>query len=217
MPRPPRIMGDDIHYHIVLRCNNKERLLQTKEDFETVLAMLAKTKKEFNFRLYNYVLMNSHIHLLLSTHDGIFIDQIMHNFCFKFAKNYNQKYSRSGHFWAHRYRSRIVMSNNHGLACLRYQHRNPLSAGLVVAPEDWPWSGFLFYSFGTPNNLLEFHPTFLGLADDQEGRQKIYRNLVYTTLSADKYKGIFEGRGKFSSHRFQILSDQINRLKQSYQ
>lgn len=129
-------MGDDIHYHIILRCNNREKLLQTRNDFERVLTVLSETKAQFHLKLYNYELLNSHIHLLLSTHKDYFVDKIMHDFCFKFAKEFNRTHQRSGHFWAHRYRSRIILNDKHGIACLRYQHRNAFAAGIVSKPED---------------------------------------------------------------------------------
>lgn len=214
MPRPHRIKGNDIHYHIILRCNNKEPLLQNKEDFEKVLTLLAEGKREFSFRLYNYELLNSHIHLMLSTHNDYFVDQIIHNFCFKFAKGYNQKYKRSGHFWAHRYRSRLILNDSHGLACLRYQHRNAFSAGIVSKPEDWPWSGYSFYAYNAYrqwNHLLEFHPSYLSLARDDEDRRSIYRKLVLTPIPSDKVKGLFDGRGSTSSCRFETMLDQVAR------
>lgn len=212
MPRPPRIKGNDIHYHIVLRCNNKEHLFQDRTDFEVLLSMLGDARNKFGFRLYNYELLHSHIHLMLSTHDGNFIDQIMHDFCFKYAKDFNQRNGRSGHLWAHRYRSRLILNDQHALACLRYQHRNVLSAAVVSTPEDWPWSGYTFYAFGTPNNLLELHPSFLALEEDESRRRKIYRELVNTSIPADKVSNTIERGNKLLSRRFLMMVNQSNRL-----
>lgn len=212
MPRPMRIRGNDLHYHIILRCNNKERLLKEKNDFEIFLAILADVQREYDFRLYNYELLNAHVHLLLSTHENYFIDQIMHDLCFKYAQNYNRRYKRNGHFWAQRYRSRLVLNDLHGLACLRYQHRNAFSAGIVSRPEDWPWSGYTHYSFNTPNALLEYHPSFLSLAEDVWARQKFYREFVHTSIPSDKETALFEGRGRDMSRRFLKVVRQTDEL-----
>lgn len=212
MPRLPRVRGNDVHYHIILRCNNQERLLRDGEDFGRVLQLLSKTKKEFGFRLYNYELLNSHIHLMLSTHNDFFIDQIMHDFCFRFAKNYNREYGRSGHFWAHRYHSRIILNDRHGLACLRYQHRNAVSAGIVSRPEEWPWSGYHFYAWGSPNDLLEYHPSYLNMVDGDKSRMSVYRRLVYTRMPSDKFKKLFDGRDNLFTKRFQEMLEKHGKV-----
>src|SRR3989338_5572814 len=202
MPRPPRTVGDDIHYHIILRCNNKERLLCNTEDFEDFLFLLGQTKKEYLFRLYNYELLNSHIHLMISTHLGNYIDQIMHSLCFKYAKKYNKRHGRSGHVWAHRYRSRLILDDAHGIACLRYQNRNAFSAGIVERPDQWPWSGYKFYAFGEENKLLESHPSYLSLCEDSKKRRNLYQRLVAAPIPSDKAKSVFEGRSAGESSRF---------------
>jgi len=212
MPRAPRIKGDDIHYHIILRCNNKEHLFQREEDFEIFLEILAGVKEKFAFKLYNYELLHSHIHLLLSTHTGYFIDQVMHELCLKYAKDFNQRHNRIGHFWAHRYRSSIIADDRYALACIRYQHRNTLSAGMVARPEDWVWSGYTYYAFGTPNDLLEFHPSYLGLVNDDEKRKRIYRELVMTPLPSDKTHNLLEESKTTTSRRVLAMVNQVNGL-----
>lgn len=212
MPRQPRIKGEDLHYHVILRCNNKEPLFQEHGDFDRLLFMLYEGKRKFCFRLYNYEILNSHVHLMLSNHGDFLIDEIMHDICLKYAKDFNQRHKRSGHFWAHRYRSRIILDDQYGLACLRYQHRNALSAGIVAKPEDWPWSGYSYY-MGLPNPLLEFHPSYLALCDEEHRRRQIYKNLVYTSIPSDKISNLLEkGNGK-PTCRFNRMVKQVDFLR----
>jgi putative transposase len=42
--------------------------------------------------------------------------------------------------------------NEYALQCFRYIHMNPVKAGLVAAPEDWPWSSAQEYSFTENGN-----------------------------------------------------------------
>lgn len=213
MPRPPRVLGDDIHYHVVLRCNNRELLFQSNEDFQQLLAMLSKVQEKFGFHLYNYELLNAHIHLMLSTHGGNFIDKIMHELCFKYAKDFNKRHRRMGHLWAHRYRSRPILDDKHGLACLRYQHRNAFSIGTVSKPEDWQWSGYPFYAFGTSNTLLEPHPSYLALHEDEWKRRVVYQKIVLTPIPADRFHLLLEkGSGK-PTIRYQKMITQVAALK----
>lgn len=212
MPRSPRILGDNIHYHLILRCNNKEKLFSDEEDFEKVLWFLSRTKLQFSFRLYNYEILNSHMHLLLSTLNGGNVDKIMHYFSLLYSKNFNKRHGRTGHFWAHRYRSRIILDDKHGLGTLRYQHRNAMSAGLVERPEDWLWSGYRYYAFGVPSDLLEPHPSFLVLGENTEKRQQTYRDLVLTPIPTDKHGDFLEKANRPMSRRYLTMVKQVNGL-----
>jgi len=217
MPILHRVRGDNIHYHIILRCNNREQLFCKPEDFELILALFRETKEKFGYRLYNYELLNAHAHLMLSTHQGYHVDEIMHNLCLQCAKQFNKRNNRSGHLWAHRYRSRIILNDAHGITCLRYQHRNALSAGLVFRPEDWPWSGYSFYAYGEANNLLEYHPSFLALHELEDQRRCSYRRLVNTIIPSDKITGLLEKGSDRLTWRFANMIRQVSALKSNLQ
>jgi REP element-mobilizing transposase RayT len=46
---------------------------------------------------------------------------------------------RSGGFWARDYFDRYIRDDAHLAAVVRYVETNPVKAGLVERPEDWPW------------------------------------------------------------------------------
>ena len=213
MPRLPRIFGDGVHYHIILRCNNREHLLEEKEDFNRLLILLQEAREKFSFKLYNYEFLHSHIHLMLSTRGEHYTDKIMHELCLKFAKDFNKRHQRVGHLWAHRYRCRVIKNEQQGLACLRYQNRNALSAGIVTKPEEWPWSGYHFYALGIPNILLEPHPSYLGLHEDEIGRRFAYKLLVNMPIPSDKIKNLLEKAGGKETRRFTAMVKQTEHLR----
>ena len=47
---------------------------------------------------------------------------------------------RTGTFWHRDYFDRYIRSHNHLAAAIVYIENNPVKAGLVRMPEDWPWS-----------------------------------------------------------------------------
>src|SRR5271169_6697327 len=49
-------------------------------------------------------------------------------------------------FWQRRYYDRNVRDNEEFIQELKYVHRNPVKRGLVVQPEDWPWSSYRHYA-----------------------------------------------------------------------
>jgi hypothetical protein len=85
--------------------------------------------------------MPNHFHLLLIQSAGGSIPSLMHALCTSTAKRYNLKHHHVGHVFQGAFKH--VLVDPHGLAdTARYIHLNPVRAGLVRAPEDWPFSSF---------------------------------------------------------------------------
>ena len=208
MARAPRVLGDGIHYHVILRCNNGEYLLQTESDYKQFISILSRLKAELMFKIYNYTLMHSHAHLILSTHQGYFLDEVMHRFCLKYAKDFNKRNDRTGHLWKNRYRAKIIFNDLHAIACLRYQHRNPDRACMVNSPEEWLWSGYSFYAYGKEDPFLTPHPAYIALSKDPALRQLRYRKFVEQPLTSAECR-LFERRNFGASRRLQRELEKI--------
>jgi putative transposase len=65
MPRWPRIYAPGGTMHVVARCNNREFYFAAQEDFEVLLDHLGEMSSAYEVRLFGYMLMSNHIHLLL--------------------------------------------------------------------------------------------------------------------------------------------------------
>jgi putative transposase len=50
-------------------------------------------------------------------------------------------------FWQHRFYDFNVWSERKRIEKLRYIHRNPVTRGLVHAPDQWKWSSYRFYAY----------------------------------------------------------------------
>lgn len=207
MPRKPRVFGDDLCYHVILRCNNRERLLFGSE-FSHFLSLLENYKFQFSLRLYDYVLMQSHVHLMLSTHHGHRLDVAMREFCLAFSKQYNRRHERIGHFWRDRYWCRVVGDDRYALACLRYFAWNAVKAGLVTNPREWPWCGCRFHLGVEPNRLLECHPAYLGLGSTPESRSRNYGQLIEYPIQK-REEQLFRLRSQLTSKCFEKILNQL--------
>lgn len=212
MGRPPRIQVSEIHYHVIVRCNNGDFHFESDEDFLQYLQILARFKRKHQFKLFNYELMNSHVHLFLQPSEKIPLQQTMHLINWTFACTYNKRRARKGHFWLDRYKSIPVQTDSHALALMRYINRNAVRAGLVEKPGTWPWSGYRFYAVGAANPLLDFHPTYLGLSNNPEMRSKAYADFVTMILPGDdKRNPAFSDADCIGSTPFVRKSVVINR------
>jgi putative transposase len=182
MGRNPRIQNSELHYHVIVRCNNRSFLFQTDNDFEAYLDVVRSVKKRHRFKLYNYELMHSHVHLFVQPSEVFSLSRTMHAINKEFALNYNKKRKRLGHFWIDRYKNIPVQEDRHALALMRYINRNAVRGGIVQKPGEWKYSGYRYYAFDEHSDLLDPHPSYLGLSDNTEERQRLFREFVCQSL-----------------------------------
>ncbi len=157
MPRAPRDNLDSTVYHITARGNNLEPIYFDDADRYVYLRMLATALKRFSIRLFAYVLMTNHVHLLLETLKPN-ISATMHQMHGAYAKYINRRHGRWGHLFGQRFFSEIITDDAHFLELSRYIPRNPVRAGLVDDPIDYPWSSYACYLGLGENALVDTGP-----------------------------------------------------------
>ena len=96
-------------------------------------------------RVYAYVVMPEHVHLLVSEPERLTLADAIHYLKLSFTKRLRDPEIES--FWQKRYYDRNVRDAKEFAVKLRYTHRNPVKRGLVKAAEDWKWSSFRHYAF----------------------------------------------------------------------
>jgi len=69
MPRKPRIEFAGAFYHVITRGNQRQKIFKETADYDKYRQILALYRNRYHFRLYAYVLMHNHVHLLLETGD----------------------------------------------------------------------------------------------------------------------------------------------------
>jgi putative transposase len=113
------------------------------------LKTLEKARRKFGLRVYGYVLIPEHVHLLVSEPDSGELAEAIHFLKLSSAKQSNCAEGVEGwHLWQKRYYDRNVRSASDFVEKLRYIHRNPVKRELCERPDDWPWSSFRHYALG---------------------------------------------------------------------
>ena len=90
--------------------------------------------------LYNYCLMDNHVHLLIKTGSEP-LSHLMKRIGVRYAAFYKWKYHRTGHLFQDRFRSEPVEDDSYLLAVYRYIALNPVKAGLCEKPGKYRWCG----------------------------------------------------------------------------
>lgn len=92
-----------------------------------------------HYRLQAWVVMPNHVHLLISPLTEL--AKIMHSIKGFTARRANQILGRVGlPFWQKEFFDHWIRNEREFERVRAYIERNPMVAGLAVAPEEYPWS-----------------------------------------------------------------------------
>lgn len=139
MPRQPRLLSESGIYHVMLRGVNRDVIFLEEGDRHRFLAALMATKEASGCAVLAYCLMQNHVHLILQTVDEP-IGATVKRLAVRYAGWFNRTYGRDGHFFQDRFRSVPVEDDIYFVALVRYVWCNPVVAGLVADPVDYPWN-----------------------------------------------------------------------------
>ncbi len=120
-------------HFVAFCCYHRRVLFGTAESRRVFEKALERVRRSFRLRVYGYVVMPEHVHLLLSEPERETLAEAM--------KSLKQGVSRkligdAEHFWQKRYYDHNVRSYAKFVEKLRYIHRNPVKRGLCERPED---------------------------------------------------------------------------------
>jgi len=154
MPRLPLIHIPNGLYSVVSKCNNNEFLFDSDEKFQLYLEHLLKCKIEMGFILYDICCMSNHVHELYRVPAETTIAQILQHVKGHFSQKFNKRFNRTGHFWKNKTFYRIIENEQYAFNTIYYFHMNPVKAGIVKSPEQWPYSGYRFHLEGVRTGIL---------------------------------------------------------------
>jgi len=64
--RLPRVLFPGALYHVFSRGNNQSAIFLDDADRDSFLELLKEVKREFGLRIFAYLLMDNHFHLVLA-------------------------------------------------------------------------------------------------------------------------------------------------------
>jgi putative transposase len=213
MPRTARVAPNGYVYHVLTRGNNRQIIFKNEKDYEKYREILQKYKDKYDFKLYHYVLMGNHVHLVIEpTEKGGSLADIMKGINLSYAQYYKNKYSYIGHFWQDRFKSIIVSKDDYLLACGSYVELNPVRAKIVEDPKDYTWSSYHVYAYGIADSIVDEHPIYHQFADDIIERRKKYREFVKGMLrEKEAMKGKMDRKRVFGSAEFiSLVKERFN-------
>src|SRR3990170_5391485 len=154
MARRPRVHHPGGLYHVIARGNKGQKVFRQDQDYRLYLKFLEEYKERYNFLLYGYVLMPTHLHFLIEV-GQVPLSEVMQGLQFRYTRNYNLRYRSWGHLFQGRYKAILCEKDSYLLELSAYIHLNPVRANLVKDPSEYPWSSYREYLKGGGAGLVD--------------------------------------------------------------
>ncbi len=205
MPRKPRPHNivPGLPNHIVHRGNNRRRLFSYPTDFRTMLRLIGEASRDRDCEINALCLMPNHLHDLSTPPSIDAASTCVANFAQRWAQRRNTKRNGSGKLFEGRFYSKPVKSEHQLAATTVYVEANPIRAGIVSDPLDYPWSTYALHAgyidrSKIPPDMWTPSPWYLSLGPDSDTRARAYRELFANYVA----------RGKRPDH-----ADEVNRIE----
>jgi putative transposase len=157
MARIARIIVPDTPHHITQRGNRRQQTFFGEADYREYIALMAQWCRKYQVEIWAWCLMPNHVHLIAvpKSEDGL--ARAIGEAHRRYTRMINERQGWKGHLWQERFAS-YPMDENHLLAAARYIEMNPVAAGLVESPGDYPWSSAQAHLSGERDGLTTIKP-----------------------------------------------------------
>jgi putative transposase len=196
MARLPRFVIPGQPQHIIQRGNNREPIFFSDEDYQFYKEKLLDCSKKHDCEIHAYVMMTNHVHLLATPHSEDGLSKLMQSLGRYYVQYINYYYEHTGTLWEGRYKATLIDSNAYLLTCMQYIELNPVRAGMVAQPGEYPWSSYSHNVQGKADELVTQHMLYKKLGSTEAERRKAYRQLVRSSLNDVTINDIREATNK---------------------
>jgi putative transposase len=196
MARLPRLSVAGHAHHVVQRGNDGQAIFRDEADRRQMLQLLETQAREHRVALHAYVLMDNHVHLLLTPATAEGLPKMMQAVGRRYVRWFNDRHGRSGTLWEGRYRSTVIEAERHLLPCMAYIDLNPVRAGLVAHAADHPWSSHAHYIGQRTDRLVTPHALYWALGNTPFAREVAYTRLVAEGLTQQQQEALTDSAFK---------------------
>lgn len=173
-------------YHVFNRANSKSRIFHNEKDFLYFKSLLSKYSAMRNMKIYHWVIMLNHYHLLLELEIPEALSSIMAGINRLYTIYHHKAYNTVGYLWQGRFKSQPIQKDRYMLACGRYIERNSVKKNLVTCAEDYPYSSTKYYVYGLNDNLTAKDPLYSIFGKNISDQQKAYKEFLLNFESQEE-------------------------------
>jgi putative transposase len=158
MPRRPRLILPGHPMHLLQQTVGRQPCFFNAGDYRIYLSWLGEASETADCAIHAYVLMSDHLHLLFTPRRTSSAHDLMQRLSQRHTRYINRTHRRHGPLWQGRFRSCILQPETYLHHCRQYIEQDPVRAGMVEKPEDYPWSSYRANAFGEECTFLARNP-----------------------------------------------------------
>ena len=133
------------YYHLYNRGVNQQPIFLQHRNWGFFIKRLRHYCQPELIDIIAYCLMPNHYHLLVYLRIDELSEKVMQPFGVSYTKAINRQEKRVGPLFQGPFKARHVDREAYLLHLSRYIHLNPVAAGLVESPAEWPYSSYHDY------------------------------------------------------------------------
>jgi putative transposase len=154
MARLARVIAPGFPHHVTQRGNRRQTTFFRESDYAAYVELLAEQCRRYAIRIWGWCLMPNHAHLIAVPAGESGLRLAIGKTHLHYTRRVNFREGWRGHLWQGRFDS-YPMDDAHLWQAARYIDLNPVRAGLVGAPEEWPWSSAVGRILQRPDPLVD--------------------------------------------------------------
>jgi REP element-mobilizing transposase RayT len=140
MGRAPRIIEPGRAYHLTAHGVDDRPIFVDDTDRQSFALRLRRIAVREGWTLYAACLMDTHYHLLVRPSRDLAGGMRVLNG--SHSRTFNARHDRRGALFESRYFDRTNRDEEHLVGAIEYVENNPVEAGMVDHPGEWPWSTY---------------------------------------------------------------------------
>lgn len=167
MPRMPRLIVPGHPHHVTQRGVRSMDIFPNDDMRWSYLLFLSKEAQRTGVQFLSWCLMTNHVHFIAIPNDSRSLARTFGEAHRLYTRMRNFREGVRGYLFQGRFNS-CVLDEKHLVAAARYVERNPVKAGIVSHPGDYPWSSARFHLGIIESDILVADRTMLGLVSNWE-------------------------------------------------
>jgi REP element-mobilizing transposase RayT len=170
-------------YHVYNRCARGAEPFAKRKAAERFVDTLARARDRDGLTILAWCVLSNHYHLAVRT-GAVPLGRTMGFVQQRFGQDFNRRTGTAGPLWQSRYKAKLVTGERYLMQLIAYVHLNPVAAGIVSDPAQYPFSGHSDLIGATTARLLDVEGT-LAMFDSTKGAaRRAYLRLVKSDRTA---------------------------------
>ncbi len=184
MARRPRIVVEGGIYHVYNRISSGEAVFADPNEAIEFIEIIRDVTKRDGWTIFAWAVMSNHFHLVVRT-SSVPLSRGMHAVQNRFSRGFNRRYRRTGSLWQSRYKANFVSKQSYLDRLVLYVHLNPVKAGLVDDPAEYPFAGHREVKKRNRSPLVNIDEMLLCFGTAQKSARRSYLAAIRIGIDPD--------------------------------